>query len=68
MNSLLESLKSKVEERSSKNFSIEELEYYCESVGISGAKIATTLDMLNIQGFLLKKGLGNYQLVTSALI
>lgn len=56
-------LKSKAEEKSSRIFSLEELKYYCELVGIT--KVATTLDMLNVQGFLLYKGQGNYQLVPS---
>lgn len=68
MNSLLDSLKSKAEERANRIFSMEELKYFCEVAGIAGSKISVTLDMLNVQGFLLNKGQGNYQLVTSALM
>lgn len=67
-NSLLDVLQSKAEERNSRIFSVEELKCFCEGVGICGSKVIRTLDMLNVQGFLLNKGQGNYQLVTSTFM
>lgn len=67
-NSLLDKLQSKAEERNCRVFSVEELKCCCESVGICGAKVVRTLDMLNVQGFLLNKGQGNYQLVASSFM
>lgn len=64
INSLLKSLKSTAEERDCFIFSIEELKYFCETIGIEDVKIANTLDMLNFQGFLMNKGQGNFQLVS----
>lgn len=62
---LLQKIANKKENRI---FSNDELREFCDEVGIEEDKITSTLETLNLQGFLLNKGQGNYHLVSSNLI
>ncbi|CAG9821174.1 unnamed protein product [Phaedon cochleariae] len=62
---LLRLIQRKSDEESKATFTKNEIKEMSELVGISKDKFFTVLQNLNIQGFLLNRGQGNYQLVTA---
>lgn len=68
INALLNILQRKADNQESRLFSVDQLRHLCEDVGIKMDKINSTIETLNLQGFLLNKGQGNYQLVSSNFI
>lgn len=61
-------LRNRADVQQSRTFSVDDLRTFCDEAGIRTDKINSTIETLNVQGFLLNKGQGSYQLVSSNLV